>query len=386
MTAAALAGMGAELKLDGERFLVSYRISAADEALARARATELCIEQTVEFPADLLPPGPIPDLIVGRLERLVALSEGAWLAGISYAVELAGGELAQLLNVIFGNSSLKPGLRVEGLELTPSLAARFAGPRFGVVGLRELVGAAKRPLLCTALKPLGLSPKELAELAYAFALGGIDLIKDDHGLADQPFCRFEERVTRCAAAVAEANAKTGGRSRYAPNITHDAEHLPSRAAHARLAGAGALLAAPGLLGFATVKKLADEDAIGLPLLAHPAFLGSFVVYADAGIAPGLLFGELPRLAGCDATIFPNHGGRFAFDDDDCRSIAAGCGRPLGGDLAPIFPCPAGGMQLERVAELRAFYGDDSLLLIGGDLHRGDDLVASCRRFRELVEA
>jgi len=32
---------------------------------------------------------------------------------------------------------------------------------------------------------MGLTNKELAELASKFALGGIDIIKDDHGLANQ---------------------------------------------------------------------------------------------------------------------------------------------------------------------------------------------------------
>jgi ribulose-bisphosphate carboxylase large chain len=44
------------------------------------------------------------------------------------------------------------------------------------------------------------------------------------------------------------------------------------------------------------------------------------------------------------------------------------------------------MRLARVAELVRFYGRDTLLLIGGDLHgQGEDLVASCRRFRALAE-
>ncbi|PIE20009.1 MAG: ribulose 1,5-bisphosphate carboxylase large subunit [Proteobacteria bacterium] len=376
------------LELSGERFAVAYRISADDEASAKARAEELCVEQTVEFPADLLPTGAIPEQIVGRLETLAEIDvaadeQPAFLAEISYAAEIAGGELTQLLNVIFGNSSLKRGLRVESLKLSPSLAERFRGPRFGRPGLRELCGAIGRPLLATALKPMGLSSTELAALAAAYAEGGIDLIKDDHGLADQPFCRFEERAQRCAEAVAEANAKTGGESRYVVNISFDAEHLPSRAGYARGVGVSGFLAAPGLLGFATVKRLADDDALGLPVLAHPAFLGSFVVYRDAGIAPGLIFGTLPRLAGCDVSIFPNHGGRFGFNEDDCQSIASACGDELG-RFAPIFPAPAGGMRLDHVSELVGAYGEESVLLIGGDLHRGDDVVARCREFRALV--
>ncbi|MER3423639.1 MAG: hypothetical protein C4293_10800, partial [Nitrospiraceae bacterium] len=62
---------------------------------------------------------------------------------------------------------------------------------------------------CGVLKPLGLSIDALAELAYQFARGGLDLVKDDQGLADHSFCPFEERVARCAEAVARRTEKPG---------------------------------------------------------------------------------------------------------------------------------------------------------------------------------
>lgn len=375
---------GKDLEVSGERFWVSYRLDASSEEEANARAREIAVEQTVEFPEDLIPPGAIVDHIIGKVHQIEKDAEGFFVAKLSYAVEVTGGDITALLNVIFGNSSMKKGLRVEGVDLSPALAERFSGPRYGRAGLRELCDAHDRPLLCTAIKPLGLSNKELAALAYDFALGGIDLIKDDHGLADQPFCPFNDRVKRCAEAVAEANAKTGGKSRYIANISFDAVNLPERAAYARSVGVGGLLAAPGLLGFATVKRLADEEAVALPILAHPAFLGSFVVYRDAGIAPGLLFGQLPRLAGCDITIFPNHGGRFGFTKADNQAIADGTKKDLGGFIAPSFPSPAGGLNLARIDEIKTIYGNDAVILIGGDLHRGDDLIARCKTFREAV--
>ena len=36
----------------------------------------------------------------------------------------------------------------------------------------------------------GLAPEALARLAHRLALGGVDLIKDDHGIADQAFSPF----------------------------------------------------------------------------------------------------------------------------------------------------------------------------------------------------
>lgn len=370
----------------GERFTVVYSITAATEAEARARAEDICVEQTVEFPPDLIPPGPIRDEVVGRIESLRSLGANRAEAAVSFAVATAGGELTQLLNVIFGNISLKPGLRVERLDLPPSLLAGFKGPRFGGAGLRALLGGPRRPLLCTALKPMGLSAAELAELAYRFALGGIDLIKDDHGLADQSYAPFDERVGRCAEAVARANRETGFRCLYLPNVGAPAHQLLERARLVRERGGGGLLVAPGLVGWDATRLLAEDDGIGLPVMCHPALLGSFVTSPDSGVSHSVLFGQLPRLAGADTSVYPNWGGRFSFSRDECLSIADGA-RVRMGSLRPLMPAPGGGMTLDRIPEMLDAYGNDVVFLIGGALYgRGPDLVATCRHFREMVDA
>ncbi|UCC76705.1 MAG: hypothetical protein JSW37_14570, partial [Anaerolineales bacterium] len=216
------------LDLSGEKFAAVYRVSGSEEE-AYASALDICIEQTVEYPRDLLPEGDIREQLVGRIASFRALDAHHFEAVIQYGVEVTGWELPQLLNVAFGNTSMKAGIRLQRLELSPSLLSRFKGPRFGRDGLRALLGVPQRPLLCTALKPLGLPPAELAGLAHRFALGGIDIIKDDHGLADQPFARYEERVRRCSAAVLRANRETGGRSIYAANLVAPADQLAERA-------------------------------------------------------------------------------------------------------------------------------------------------------------
>lgn len=367
--------------LSGERFQVTYRIQGKD---APARAAALCIEQTVEFPADLLPAGDIPNHIVGHIESLTSTAPDVHHALISYPVEIAGTDLPQLLNVIFGNSSIKAGIRVERLDLPDSLLAHYRGPRYGVAGLRDLVGAEERPLLCTALKPMGLAPQALADLAYQFALGGIDLIKDDHGLADQAFCPYEERVARCAEAVTKANAETGRHCLYMPNLAGPFHLLESRAHYAKDAGAGGLMVCPGLLGMDTMRHLADDDRLALPIASHPALQGSFVVNADSGFAHAAWYGQLMRLAGADAVIFPNYGGRFGFSRDECAQIAEGCRLPMG-HLKPSLPAPGGGMTLDRIPDMQRLYGDSVIYLIGGDLHRHEDgLVASARRFAASI--
>ncbi len=378
-----LAGLVSKFPVSGSRFTVEYRL-AGDDADAYAMAQDICVEQTVECPVGILPDRIRRD-ILGRVEQFEKEADGAFRAQISFPVESAGGELTQLLNVIFGNVSIKPGIRVEAVDLPHNLLGMFRGPRFGRRGLRELLRATGRALFSTALKPMGLSAAGLAELAGQFAAGGIDIIKDDHGLANQPFANFRERVARCAEAVRSANQRTGLQCIYAPNVTARGEAIPERATYAKQMGAGALLIAPGLTGFDAMRSLADNDELAMPVLSHPAFQGTYIVSPNHGISHQVLFGVLPRLAGADATIYPNYGGRFSFTQDECRAIVRGTEISLG-HIPTIFPAPGGGMRVDRAPELAAFYGPDTIFLIGGGLmSAGPDLVENCRAFRRMIE-
>jgi ribulose-bisphosphate carboxylase large chain len=373
-----------ETLFSSDRFSVTYRLFGSEQE-ARARAEDICIEQTVEFPNELCPKGIIRDHVFGRLERFERFDQQSFRAVISYAVEIVAGELTQFLNVVFGNSSIKPGIRVEHLELPQSLLRCFKGARFGREGMRGLLDVPKRPLLSTALKPMGLSSKELADLAYQFALGGMDIIKDDHGLTNQCCSPFEERVGLCAGAVQRANRETGRRSIYTANITAPQSEVMKRARTAKDAGAGGLMVAPGIIGLDLMRELAEDDSIALPIFTHPALQGSFVTSRN-GMSHGVIFGQLARLGGADATIFPNFGGRFSFSREECRDIVHGASVPMG-HLRSIFPAPGGGMSLDRVPEMLETYGQDLIFLIGGGLFRhGPDLVENCRYFRKMVES
>ena len=56
-----------------------------------------------------------------------------------------------------------------------------------------------------------------------------------------------------------------------------------------------------------------------------------------------------------------------------------------GQLPAIAPVPAGGMNIDRVAEMLAVYGPDTILLIGGALlAAGPALPARSREFVAAV--
>src|SRR3989442_11321806 len=77
-------------------------------------------------------------------------------------------------------------------------------------------------------------------------------------------------------------------------------------------------------------------------MAHPSLAGAFF-HADHGIAPEVLLGDIFRVAGSDAVIYPNVGGRFTFSEATCASINDRLRRPLG-EVRPAFPVPAGGLD------------------------------------------
>jgi len=372
-----------ENQLSGNRFSVVYRLSG-DEKTAWDKAADICAEQSVEFPCRLLPPGVIPEKIVGHIENFQQENEESWLATIHFAEEIAAGEFTQFLNVLFGNISIKQGIQVAAVHPSAGILAKLPGPRFGIEGIRAIVGVPNHPPLFTALKPMGLSAQNLANLATRFVEGGIDIIKDDHGLSDQIFAPFEERVRLCAEAVHAANAKFGRKAIYVPNITAPFEELLDRAWQAKEFGAGGIMVSPGLTGLDALRMLAKKE-IGLPIFAHPAFIGSYVMSPVQGICCGVLFGTLMRLAGADATIFPNYGGRFPLSVDDCLGIVTACKEPLG-SMRPIFPSPAGGMELKNIREMVDRYGNDMLVLVGSGLFGcGPNLLENCRRFLEVLD-
>jgi ribulose-bisphosphate carboxylase large chain len=373
-----------DLQCSGQRFSVEYHIHAS-ATQARRRAELLCIDQTVEAADHVIPSGWVRDHLLGRVLHFESLSPEVHRAIISLPTELLDGSMTRLLHMTFGMAGLQGQVRLTDLSLPDDIVSAMAGPRFGVQGVRALLQIPERPLVCAVLKPVGLSPRALAALADQFALGEVDLIKDDQSLGDHPFCRFEERIARCVETIAEASRRTGRRCLYAPHVSGSWPVLHEQAFWARRAGAGALLICPGLTGFDAMTSLASLPSLSIPLIAHPDFLGSHYACPDSGIAPSVLFGLLARLAGADVSIYPTYGSTFPISEEDCRHIALSCRRPLG-DFPPIFPTAAGRMSALRIDEMTALYGRDLVYILGSDLRKDPlKVTRACREFLRRLE-
>ena len=367
-----------------ERFSATYRVEADTFEDARERAVSIASEQTVECPDELIRGTWIAEQVVGHVEDIKKAGPGAYYVVISYLPEAVESDFTEFLNMVYGNVSLFPGVRLLSLSLPEAMESTFRGPKFGQSGLRDLCGVPRGPILMSAVKPLGRSAAELASMAGALALGGCPIIKDDHSLYDQRWAPFGERVRRMAEAVHEANQNTGGHSIYVANCSGDGLRFLERAFLAQDLGADGIMAAPALVGLSMVKALADDPDFHLPIFIHPCFSGTLVQHEESGIAPYCYYGQIGRLAGADGIIFTSFGGRFIHSEDECALIAAGISAPMR-YVKPAFPIPSGGMKWELFPRMVQVYGTNSIFLVGGALQtQGPDLTDNTRFFLEKL--
>jgi ribulose-bisphosphate carboxylase large chain len=225
--------------------------------------------------------------------------------------------------------------------------------------LRARVGANGRALTCSALKPQGSPPAVLAKLAGKIAAGGIDYLKDDHGIADQFYSPFAERVPACAEAVAAAAARTGIKTRYLPSLNGNLDSLRTQITLSRSCGLDTVLFSPMIAGLDQFHTLVTENP-DIAFVTHPTMAGV------SRIALSFLLGKFFRLLGSDATVFANYGGRFGCTLEECKRLSTFALEDWPGVRACV-PVPAGGMVLERIGEMLDFFGTDVMLLVGGSL-------------------
>ena len=366
-----------------EKISLTYLLTT--KANPKIFATEIAYEQSVEIPAELISEAKILKNIVGRIVSITPpIAKNQYQVIIEYPLAIINDSLNQLLNLMYGNISLKKGIKCIDLTLPESFMKRIHGPKYGVAGIREKLGVYDRPLSCAALKPLGKSPQELANICRQFALGGIDIIKDDHNLGDQIFCPFQDRLKLCKEAIDKGQEKTGRKILYFANITGSLEDMYKQIDFAARMNIDGLLFQPMIVGLDFLYSLVKNKNYSFFLMAHPALSGAFFNSPCEGIAPEVLLGTLFRLAGAEAVVFPNFTGRFSFDEDACRKIAQNLSTSEL-TIQPSFPTPAGGINMRTLPEIKKKYQSDTIYLIGADLYKSKgSLQERVKEFLDLL--
>jgi len=253
-----------------------------------------------------------------------------------------GPSLPNLLSAVAGEGVFfVPGIpliRLESIRFPAEYLAHFAGPRFGVAGLREWFAIHDRPFFFGVVKPnLGLSPADFGELAEEAWRGGLDIAKDDEMLVDPPSSPLAERTRRLGAMRRHLEAELGVRKGYLANITGEVAGLAARHDTAVDHGANAVMVNALPVGLSAVRQLRDHARV--PLVAHFPLIAASSRLRYYGIHPRV-WTQLQRLVGFDVIIMPGFGPRMMTPHDEVHACLEACREPLPG-IAPSLPVPGG---------------------------------------------
>ncbi len=369
----------------------SYLVSSHEPFDVEKRAGSVALGQTTDTWT------PVEQHDVRRLERhrgvvldVQPLKETSGRCTAEFTIgfppENTQGDIATLLVMTFGKVSLDGRIRLVDLKLPESFLERLPGPRFGVGGLRKLLGVPERPLTMSIFKPcVGLPPAELAEMFRLQALGGSDIVKDDEILPDLDICPTEARLDACLAAGEAAYSETRQRTLYALNLTGPVTELVERARDLVSKGANCLLVNVLAYGYPLLEALARDSKVAVPIVAHPALSGGLGSAPEHGISYRILLGTLMRAAGADAVLFPSSYGSVALPPFETEAIRNALTEPLG-PMGAVLPGPSAGIHPGMVPQILADYGKDVIINAGGGVHgHPGGARAGALSFRQAVD-
>ncbi len=295
-------------------------------------------------------------------------------------------DLPAILTTVFGKLSLDGEVKLLDLEFTEEVKKAFPGPKFGVSGIRDLVGVFDRPLLMSIFK--GVIGRDLGYLKDQLkqqVLGGVDLVKDDEILFDNPLTPFEDRIAAGREVLHQVFEETGHKALYAVNLSGKTFELKDKAKKATELGASVLLFNVFAYGLDVMQSLAEDPDISIPIMAHPAVSGASTASSLYGFSSPLLLGKLVRMSGADFSLFPSPYGSVALDRNVALGIAENC---LKEDVfKQALPVPSAGIHPGLVPLLVNDFGVNSVINAGGGVHgHPNGAIGGGQAFRAAIDA
>ncbi len=308
---------------------------------------------------------------------------------ISYPVELF--ELANMPNIlssiagnVFGLDALG-NIRLNDVYFPSKIVRSFKGPKYGIGGIRELLGVMNRPLVGTIIKPkLGLKTKDHAEVAYEAWVGGCDIVKDDENLSSQRFNPFEDRVVKTLESRDKAEAETGEKKVYMPNITSETNLMIERAQFVEDHGGRYIMIDILTCGFAALQTLRNQN-LNLVIHGHRAGHAAFTKNPRHGISMQVI-AKVSRMIGVDQLHVGTAVGKMS---ESRREVMENCDALKADleDLKPALPVASGGLHPGLIPALVDIFGRDFVVQAGGGVHgHRDGSVAGAKAIRQAVDA
>ncbi|MDH7485819.1 MAG: RuBisCO large subunit C-terminal-like domain-containing protein [Anaerolineae bacterium] len=299
---------------------------------------------------------------------------GAWDVNVN---------VPMMLLSISGNCFAFPThMRLLDLYIPKKVADEFQGPKFGIKGIREMLGVHDRPLVLQIIKPkMGMTPAETANQVYQSALGGADLVKDDEMCSELSNCPFDARLEAVLKALERAEKETGQKTLYMVSITDEVDRINEKARRAVRNGATGLLLAYSA-GPSALRVLAEDPQCQAPILLHVSHM--------LALLPRISFpvlSKICRLCGADMMLSPSIWSSIpVVSPEECYRNAQVMLAPFY-HIKQTWPMPAAGMYPGLVPVLLEEYGTDIIIPAGGGmLGHPMGYTAGARAWRQAIDA
>ncbi len=288
-----------------------------------------------------------------------------------------------LLLSIAGNCFAFPTkMRLLDIYIPQKLAAKFKGPKFGIPGVRKILGVDKRPLTLQIIKPkMGMTPEETANQVYQSSLGGADLCKDDEMCTELANCPFEKRLEAVLKGLKKAEDKTGHKTLYMVSITDDVDRVQQKARKAVEMGASGLLLAYSA-GPSMLRVLAEDPKITVPILLHVSHMLALLPTMNFPV-----LAKICRLCGADMMLTPSIWSSIPVaSPEECLRVSQTLHAPFY-HIKPIFPMPGAGIYPGAVPPMLEENGPDMIFMAGGGmLGHPQGYTAGAAAFRQAIDA
>jgi ribulose-bisphosphate carboxylase large chain len=340
-----------------------------------------------------------PD-IAHKLRPSVYSIKGNYIK-IAYPCELfEPGNMPQILSSIAGNIfGMKDvaNIRLMDINFPRKLVNSFKGPRYGIDGIRKILGVSRRPLVGTIVKPkVGLSEKQHSEVAYDAWAGGLDIVKDDENLSSMSFNKFKKRINLTLKKRDRAEKETGEKKIYMPNCTAETFEMLKRAEYVKQNGGEYCMVDILTCGWSSLQTFRNN--VRSVIHAHRAGHGAFTRYEKQGITM-LAIAKIARLIGVDqlhigtANVGKMEGSASdvcEIEDEIEKRFITERGHVLEQrwhDVKPVFAVASGGLHPGGTAKVMRYMGKNIVMQYGGGCHgHPDGTFAGAKAIRQSVDA
>ena len=352
-------------------FLAQYYLETKGDM--RAAADKIASEETT---GDWVGGGEPTDLFKrsrGEVHRLDDIGPGKALATIAYPLInmpidpyfvpsfwlfMTGGPLFERMFV--------DSVRMVDFALPDALLRQLPGPKFGMKGCRDFIGAGPDDLIiATIVKPCaGLTAQEVADKCREAALGGIEFIKDDEKMSNPDYCPLAEKARLVSQALREAERETGRKVIYCPHISTRPDHIVDTARIAVDNGASGLMLNCFAAGFSAIQILAERDDLPVPIYVHTGGRTAWGRFPSFGVDLKVV-ARMVRMLGGDFMRAHMIDG-YLIADTPARSVElVNLFREPMGKLRDMVPALSGGLGADNLVQNLEAYGVDILPMAGG---------------------